>query len=124
MEMTNNSQSFDNKAYVDEESIAKDANDNGVRKYSPKDEYTSYDNNNKHDNDEVNNITWKKIFLPNFLPHLGTSKVKDMSRAEIRYEKWRIMKNVVVISFAFLLLFTAFQSMSALQSSINKVSSI
>jgi len=31
------------------------------------------------------------------------------------------MKNVVVISFAFLLLFTAFQSMSALQSSINKV---
>merc|ERR1711936_1566305 len=49
------------------------------------------------------------------------SNVKNMSPEEIRLEKWRIMKNVVVISFAFLLLFTAFQSMSALQSSINKV---
>ena len=33
----------------------------------------------------------------------------------------RIMKNVVVISVAFMIQFTAFQSMAALQSSINKV---
>ena len=32
------------------------------------------------------------------------------------------MKNVVIISFSFMLLFTAFQSMANLQSSINKVS--
>ena len=45
----------------------------------------------------------------------------DLSQDELRSEKRRIMKNVIVISFAFLLLFTAFQSMAALQSSINKV---
>ena len=33
----------------------------------------------------------------------------------------RIMKNVVVVSAAFMVQFTAFQSMAALQSSINKV---
>ena len=45
----------------------------------------------------------------------------DLDEGQLRSEKRRIMKNVVVISFAFLLLFTAFQSMAALQSSINKV---
>ena len=39
----------------------------------------------------------------------------------VKQEKWRIIKNVMVISFAFMLGFTAFQSMSALQSSINQV---
>ena len=37
-------------------------------------------------------------------------------------EKRLILKNVVAISFSFMILFTAFQSMAALQSSINKVS--
>ena len=45
----------------------------------------------------------------------------DLDEGQLQSEKRRIMKNVVVISFAFLLLFTAFQSMAALQSSINKV---
>jgi hypothetical protein len=36
-------------------------------------------------------------------------------------ESRRIMKNVIVISFGFLSLFTAFQSMASLQSSINSV---
>jgi len=36
-----------------------------------------------------------------------------------RKERWRILKNVVAISFAFMCLFTAFQSMANLQSSIN-----
>ena len=39
----------------------------------------------------------------------------------MRSEKRRMMKNVILISFSFLLLFTAFQSMANLQSSINKV---
>ena len=94
--MTNDLQSFDNKAYVGEESISTNNNDN--RKYSKKDE--EYNNNTK----------------------LQISNVKDMSPEEIRLEKRSILKNVIVISFAFLLLFTAFQSMSFLQSSINKVS--
>merc|ERR1719192_911520 len=49
------------------------------------------------------------------------SSVDSMSQEEIKAEKKGILKNVFLISFAFLLLFTAFQSMSALQSSINKV---
>jgi len=40
----------------------------------------------------------------------------------LKWQKLRIGKNVVVISFAFMLLFTAFQSMANLQSSINSVS--
>jgi len=47
--------------------------------------------------------------------------VDDMTPEEIRVEKRGILKNVLLISMAFLLLFTAFQSMSALQSSINQV---
>jgi hypothetical protein len=41
---------------------------------------------------------------------------------EIEYkpsEKWRIMKNIVVISFAFMVHFTAFQGAGNLQSSVN-----
>ena len=34
--------------------------------------------------------------------------------------KWKILKNVLLISIAFMVLFTSFQSMSSLQSSINK----
>ena len=48
--------------------------------------------------------------------------VDNMTEDEVRAEKKGIMKNVILISFAFLLLFTAFQSMSSLQSSINRVS--
>jgi hypothetical protein len=42
---------------------------------------------------------------------------------ERKHEKKMILKNIVIISFAFMLLFTAFQSMASLQSSINKVKS-
>lgn len=34
--------------------------------------------------------------------------------------KWRILKNIFVVSFGFLCLFTSFQSLSNLQSSLNK----
>ena len=97
MEMTNDPQSFDNKAYISDESA--DPNSNNVKKYITK------------DSEEFNNNAEARI-----------SSVKNMSPEEIRSEKRSIMKNVIVISFAFLLLFTAFQSMSFLQSSINKVS--
>ena len=48
-------------------------------------------------------------------------KRADMTEEEVKKEKFRMMKNVIAISFAFMLLFTAFQSMASLQSSINKV---
>ncbi len=53
--------------------------------------------------------------------HHGALHRGDLTEAEVRKEKCRIMKNVIAISFSFLLLFTAFQSMANLQSSINKV---
>ena len=48
-------------------------------------------------------------------------KFAMMSDEEKRREKRGIIRNVVIISFSFMLLFTAFQSMANLQSSINKV---
>ena len=49
------------------------------------------------------------------------NKFANLNEEETRLAKRGIYKNVVVISFAFMLLFTAFQSMANLQSSINKV---
>ena len=60
------------------------------------------------------NIPMFDVFLNNVYRRM------DLSQDQLKSEKRRIMKNVIVISFAFLLLFTAFQSMAALQSSINK----
>ena len=57
----------------------------------------------------------------------GSSSVKSgrqfdlLTDSERKKLKFSIFKNVIVISFAFMLLFTAFQSMANLQSSINKV---
>ena len=45
-----------------------------------------------------------------------------MTEAERKREKRLIYKNVLLISFSFLLLFVAFESMAKLQSSINAVS--
>jgi len=45
----------------------------------------------------------------------------DISPEDARIEKRRIYRNVLIISFSFLLLFVAFESMSKLQSSINVV---
>ena len=54
-------------------------------------------------------------------PSAPSAAAAALSPSELRKEKFRILKNVVVISFSFMLLFTAFQSMANLQSSINKV---
>ena len=48
-------------------------------------------------------------------------KTAGSKTENVKRETLMIMKNVVIISFAFMLLFTAFQSMASLQSSINKV---
>ena len=55
-------------------------------------------------------------------PQKKASRFATMTDYEKRREKRGIIKNVVIISFSFMLLFTAFQSMANLQSSINKVS--
>ena len=49
-----------------------------------------------------------------------TERSKDESIG-VGHQKYIILKNVIVISIAFMLQFTAFKSMSVLQSSINKV---
>ena len=101
--MTNDLQSFDNKAYVAEDFNSTGPNDPNGRTHKTK-------------KDELNNNGETQIANVKF--------VKDMSPEEIRQEKYGILKNVIFISFSFLLLFTAFQSMSFLQSSINKVRNI
>ncbi|XP_050733429.1 UNC93-like protein [Eriocheir sinensis] len=45
---------------------------------------------------------------------------KELTKDE-KLEKFRILKNVIIISIAFMFLFTSFNSMANLQSSINKV---
>ena len=49
------------------------------------------------------------------------NKEIEASVPDRKKERHSIIKNLLVICFSFMLLFTAFQSMSALQSSINKV---
>ncbi|XP_068230620.1 UNC93-like protein [Palaemon carinicauda] len=53
-------------------------------------------------------------------PTSGDVPPKTLTKEE-RMEKYRMLKNVFVISFAFMFLFTSFNSMANLQSSINKV---
>ena len=55
-------------------------------------------------------------------PSKKVGRFAQMTDEEKSTAKRGIMKNVVIISFSFMLLFTAFQSMANLQSSINKVS--
>lgn len=50
-------------------------------------------------------------------------KIEDMAQVEeieTKMSKMKILKNLLVLSFAFLFLFTAFQSLSNLQSSLNR----
>ena len=49
------------------------------------------------------------------------SNKRESKPINVDQEKRSIIKNVLIICLAFMLLFTAFQSMSALQSSINRV---
>ena len=49
---------------------------------------------------------------------------KTKRNDHLKGEKLHIYKNVLLISFSFLLLFTAYESMSKLQSSINSVANL
>ena len=49
------------------------------------------------------------------------NRFANLNDEEIRSMKRGIYKNLLTISVAFMLLFTAFESMASLQSSINKV---
>ncbi|KAK4316099.1 hypothetical protein Pmani_012743 [Petrolisthes manimaculis] len=51
---------------------------------------------------------------------VASTKGKELTEEE-KLEKFRILKNVIIISIAFMFLFTSFNSMANLQSSINKV---
>jgi hypothetical protein len=52
----------------------------------------------------------------------GEMGMSDKNNEEYKpSEKWRIMKNIVVISLAFMVHFTAFQGAGNLQSSVNSV---
>ncbi|XP_066987255.1 UNC93-like protein [Macrobrachium rosenbergii] len=53
-------------------------------------------------------------------PESSDARSKTLTKEE-KMEKYRMLKNVFVISFAFMFLFTSFNSMANLQSSINKV---
>ena len=63
-----------------------------------------------------NEAKQEAIIETNSLHGTGVQKIVNIEK-----EKRSIIKNLIVICIAFMLLFTAFQSMSALQSSINNV---
>lgn len=52
------------------------------------------------------------------------SDVKDQESHILQSERWRIMKNVLMISLAFMIHFTAFMGASNLQSSVNASESL
>ena len=53
-----------------------------------------------------------------------SNNYQHLTAEERKKEKFQIYKNVLLISFSFLLLFVAFESMGKLQSSINKVDNL
>lgn len=54
---------------------------------------------------------------------MDTASLRDKVKLA-RSEKWRILKNIATVSFAFMVQFTAFQGTANLQSSINSQDSL
>jgi len=92
---SNELNTFDNKAYVKSDEAA-DGNGNQVKEK----------NSSNYGGDKES---------------LKENRFANLNPEEIRIVKKGIYKNVIIIAIAFMLLFTAFQSMANLQSSINKV---
>ena len=92
---SNELNTFDNKAYVKGDEAA-DGNGNQVKEK----------NSSNYGGDKES---------------LKENRFANLNPEEIRIVKKGIYKNVIIIAIAFMLLFTAFQSMANLQSSINKV---
>ena len=81
------------------------------------------DNKGFDDQDKVPDAITKKQLEAELANNTNSSKIETAAlQRQNKHEERMIMKNIIVISFAFMLLFTAFQSMASLQSSINKVS--
>ena len=81
------------------------------------------DNKGFDDQDKVPVAKTKKQLEAELANNNNSSKIETAAlQRQNKHEERMIMKNIIVISFAFMLLFTAFQSMASLQSSINKVS--
>ena len=82
-------------------------------------EITTFDNKGNEAADgngnQVNNSVYsdKESCKENRFANLNDEEIRSMKRG--------IYKNLLTISIAFMLLFTAFESMASLQSSINKV---
>ena len=80
----------------------------------------SFQNKGYSPDENLDNVKGNNVPTANDIQNtLGV--IVDVSKAGMKNAKRSIFKNVLVICFAFMLLFTAFSSMSALQSSINKV---
>jgi hypothetical protein len=60
----------------------------------------------------------------NALDSKGMRPISSMTPKEIRMEKLSIWKNILVICLSFMCLFTAFNSMANLQSSINSTAGL
>ena len=53
--------------------------------------------------------------------NINLTEVSVLPTMTVKQEKLHIIKNTIIISIAFMLLFTAYNSMANLQSSINKL---
>ena len=71
----------------------------------------------------IETLTKSVILFFSFQPKMRLFKRDDDYKAfaNEKEEKFAILKNVFLISFGFTLLFTAYNSAAALQSSVNKV---
>ena len=86
-------------------------------------EMNTFDNKGYVDDGNGNQVKNRKLSIGEKLERSSTkTRFANLNEGEKKIAKRRILKNVVIISFSFMLLFTAFQSMANLQSSINKVS--
>jgi len=88
-------------------------------------EMNTFDNKGYVDDGNGNQVKNRKLSIGEKLERSSTkTRFANLNEGEKKIAKRRILKNVVIISFSFMLLFTAFQSMANLQSSINKVAGL
>ena len=82
-------------------------------------EITTFDNKGNEAADGNGNQVKNSVYSDN--ESCKENRFTNLNDEEIRSMKRGIYKNLLTISIAFMLLFTAFESMASLQSSINKV---
>ena len=83
----------------------------------------TFDNKSYVNDGNETRVNNRKLSIGEKLERSKTKTVfADLNEEEIKTAKRGILRNVIIISLSFMLLFTAYQSMASLQSSINKVS--